>query len=167
MRVRRLLLALLGASSTLLTACQDIAPRELGTSLLYVVGFIRTIAGERPIAIRLDRQACFTPQGRLNFRDASGLGVLVSSAPTRPWATRHYTYPANDGAPRGYLNLSGIASSYPVVRASTIITRARSTVIEGELDWTIGEPLGDFVADTTLSRLRVVGRFSAVAGCDG
>jgi hypothetical protein len=153
-------------AGTLLAACQDFAPRERGSSLLYVTGSIRTLAGVQQLAIRLDRQACFTPVGRLNFRDASGLGVLVINQPPRPWATRHYAYPQNSGAPRGYLNISGIVSSYPVVRASTIITRTDSAAIEGELDWTIGEPLGDFLGDTTVSRLRVVGRFSAVPGCD-
>ncbi len=163
---RRRLAALWSAAGVLLAACQVLSPRELGSSLVYAAGFIRTLKGEQQIAIRLDRQACFTTTGRLNFRDASGLGVLVINAPPRPWATRHYTYPANIGAPRGYLNISGIVSSYPVVRASTIITRADSTAIEGEIDWTIGEPLGDFFGDTTVSRVRVVGRFSAVSGCD-
>lgn len=166
MFAHRMMPALCGIAGVLLTACQELAPRELGSSLVYAAGFIHTLKGEQRIAIRLDRQACFTKTGRLNFRDASGLGVLVINAPPRPWATRHYTYPANSGAPRGYLNVSGIVASYPVVRASTIITRADSTVIEGEIDWTIGEPIGDFLGDTTVSRLRVVGRFSAVAGCE-
>ncbi len=164
-RCRRLS-ALVCAAGAVLAACQDTSPRALGSSLLYAVGFIHTLKGEQQIAIRLDRQACFTTTGRLNFRDASGLGVLVINAPPRPWATRHYTYPANAGAPRGYLNISGVVSSYPVVRASTIITRADSTTIEGEIDWTIGEPLGEFLGDTALSRVRVVGRFSAVSGCE-
>ncbi len=166
MPMHRARTALLGATLAFLTGCQDQAPPERGVSLVYVTGAINTLKGAQSIAIRLDRQACFTTMGRLTFRDASGLGVLVISAPPRPWATRRYTYPQNVGAPRGYLNISGIVSSYPVVRASTIVTRADSVAIEGEIDWTIGEPLGDFLGDTTVSRLRVVGRFSAVPGCD-
>lgn len=147
-----------------LVACQANAPTQVGSSLLYVSGFFRTPKGTQPIALRLDRQACFSA-GRLNFRDASGLGVLVIEAPPRGWGVRTYVFPANFSGARGYLNVSGVAASFPLVRGTTKMTRIDATQMEGEIEWTLGEQLTASISDTTASRLRAVGRFSAVAGC--
>ena len=129
-----------------------------------MAGHIRTAKGAQQIAIRLDRQACFEG-GRLNFRDASGLGVLVIQPPQRGWSVRRFVYPTTLSGARGYLNVSGVASSYPLVRGTTDITRNDVDLMEGEIEWTLGQPLSAGIADTTQSRLRAVGRFSAVGGC--
>jgi hypothetical protein len=147
------------------SACQDQAPRQLGASFVYVAGYLHVPSGERRVAIRLDRQACFS-NGRLNFRDASGLGVLVVDRPNRGWAVRQYSFPQSITGARGFVNVAGVPTSYPLVRGVTRITRADSAMIEGDIDWTLGESLGEVLGDTVLSRLRAVGRFSAVAGCD-
>lgn len=159
----RLLPLLLAAA--VMAGCQDNSPSQIGSAVMYVAGFIRTAKGPQKVAIRLDRQACIA-EGRLNFRDASGLGVLVVESPRRGWTVRSYSVPQNLGGARGYLNISGVTSSYPLVRGSTVISRADSLTIEGEIDWTLGEPLVEGISDTTLSYLRVVGRFSAVPGCE-
>ncbi|MBC7842076.1 MAG: hypothetical protein H7099_07180 [Gemmatimonadaceae bacterium] len=151
-------------AAMLIAGCQDNAPSQLGSSVIYVAGFIRTVRGPRQVAIRLDRQACFDG-GRLNFRDASGLGVLVIEAPRRGWTVRTYAVPDNQGGARGYLNISGVVSSYPLVRGTTRISRTDSLAMEGEIAWTLGEPLAEGISDTTQSYLRAVGRFSAVPGC--
>jgi hypothetical protein len=155
--------ALLVAAAAIV-ACQANAPTQVGSSLLYVSGSFRTAAGTQPIAIRLDRQACFSG-GRLNFRDASGLGVLVIEPPPRGWGVRTYVFPANFSGARGYLNVSGIVASFPLVRGTTTMTWIDANKMEGEIEWTLGEQLTDNISDTTRSRLRAVGRFSAVAGC--
>jgi len=64
----------------------------------------------------------------------------------------------------GYLEIAGIWSRYPLWRGGTVIKRVSDRGIEGEIEWTIGEPSGA-CADTTSSRLRVVGRFSAALSC--
>ncbi len=152
-------------AAALFAACQDTAPSQIGSAVMYVAGFIRTAKGPQKVAIRLDRQACIA-EGRLNFRDASGLGVLVLESPRRGWTVRAYAVPQHLGGARGYLNISGVTSSYPLVRGTTVISRADSLTIQGEIDWTLGEPLVEGISDTTLSYLRVVGRFSAVPGCE-
>ena len=152
------------AAAVLSAGCQASAPSQIGSAVMYVAGFIRTAKGPQKVAIRLDRQACIT-LGRLNFRDASGLGVLVVESPRRGWTVRTYAAPQNLGGARGYLNISGVTSSYPLVRGTTTISHADSLSIEGEIDWTLGEPLVEGISDTTLSYLRAVGRFSAVPGC--
>ena len=161
-RRERLLAAL--AATVAFAACQTDAPTQIGSPLLYVAGHIRTAKGAQQIAIRLDRQACFEG-GRLNFRDASGLGVLVIQQPQRGWSVRRFVYPTTLSGARGYLNVSGVASSYPLVRGTTDITRNDVDLMEGEIEWTLGQPLSAGLADTAQSRLRAVGRFSAVGGC--
>jgi hypothetical protein len=160
---RESLLATL-AATVAFAACQTDAPTQIGSPLLYVTGHIHTTKGAQQLAIRLDRQACFE-SGRLNFRDASGLGVLVIQPPQRGWTVRRYVYPTSLTGARGYLNVSGFTSSYPLVRGTTDITRSDADLMEGEIEWTLGQPLSVGVSDTTQSRLRAVGRFSAVAGC--
>ena len=131
---------------------------------MYTSGFIRTAAGRRDLAIRLDRQACVT-NGNVNLRDASGLGVLVILQPAAGWAVRRYSWPTPSPRARGFLAISGVLYNYPLWRGTTVITRADGTLIEGEIDWTVGEPSGRAI-DTTSSRLRVVGRFRAEMSCD-
>lgn len=160
---REILLAAL-ATTVAFAACQTDSPTQVGVPLLYVDGFIQTATGRRKIAIRLDRQACFKGS-RLSFRDASGLGVLVIQAPTRGWSVQRYVYPTNFGGARGYLNVSGIVPSYPLVRGTTDILLNDTDAMEGDVEWTLGQPVEQNMSDTTLSRLRAVGHFSAVAGC--
>lgn len=162
-QVVRVIAALLVCTGVV-AACQANAPTQVGSSLLYVTGAFRSTNGTQPIEIRLDRQACFAA-GRLNFRDASGLGVLVIQPPPRGWSARTYVFPANFSGARGYLNVSGIAASFPLVRGTTTMTRIDADRMEGEIDWTLGEQLTASISDTTHTRLRAVGRFSAVAGC--
>jgi hypothetical protein len=162
-RVVRVIFALLVCTSAV-AACQANAPTQVGESLLYVTGSFRSAKGTQPIEIRLDRQACFSA-GRLTFRDASGLGVLVIVPPPRGWSVRTYVFPANFSGARGYLNVSGIVPSFPLVRGTTTMTRIDADRMEGEIEWTLGEQLSQSISDTTASRLRAVGRFSAVAGC--
>jgi hypothetical protein len=163
--VTRLGIAVTAGALALLAGCQDQAPNQIGSSVMLVAGYIRTVKGPQEVAIRLDRQACFIGT-TLNFRDASGLGVLVIKPPDRGWAVRRYLAPQNVGGVRGFLNISGMTVSYPMVRGVTTITRVDSLHIDGEIDWTLGEPLGASISDTTLSRLRAVGRFTAVPGCE-
>ena len=160
---REILLAAL-ATTIAFAACQTDSPTQVGTPVLYVNGFIHTPTGRQKIAIRLDRQACVAG-GRVNFRDASGLGVLVVQPPQRGWSVQRYVYPTVFGGPRGYLNVSGMASSYPLVRGTTEILQNDADRIDGEIEWTLGERLATNVSDTTITHLRAVGRFSAVAGC--
>ena len=63
------------------------------------------------------------------------------------------------------LNVSGVVASFPLVRGTTKMTRIDAERMEGEIEWTLGEQLTQSISDTTKSRLRAVGRFSAVAGC--
>ena len=147
-----------------LSACQADAPRPIGAAAVYATGYIGTTAGRRDLAMRFDRQACLSNRN-VNLRDASGLGVLVIQQPTAGWAVRRYGWPTPLPRARGFVNISGVAYTYPLWRGTTVITRADDRVIEGEIDWTVGEPSGTFV-DTTSSRLRVVGRFSAGMSCD-
>ena len=162
-RVPRASVALLMCASAV-AACQANSPTQVGSSLLYVTGVFRSAKGIQPIEIRLDRQACFSA-GRLNFRDASGLGVLVIEPPPRGWGIRTYVFPANFSGARGYLNVSGVVASFPLVRGTTKMTRIDAERMEGEIEWTLGEQITQSVSDTTASRLRAVGRFSAAAGC--
>ena len=154
----------IGVGTLTLGACQEDAPRSIGSAAVYASGFIRTAAGRRDLAIRLDRQACVT-RGNVNLRDASGLGVLVILQPAVGWAVRRYSWPTPSPRARGLLKISGVDYTYPLWRGTTVITRADGTLIEGEIDWTVGEPSGG-AADTTSSRLRVVGRFRAEMSCD-
>ena len=62
-------------------------------------------------------------------------------------------------------NVSGVVASFPLVRGTTKITRNDADRMEGEIEWTLGEQIAEGISDTTESRLRAVGRFSAVAGC--
>lgn len=146
------------------SACQEDAPRPIGTATVYASGYLRTTTGRRDFAIRFDRQACVSNR-EVNLRDASGLGVLVIQPPITGWTVRRYSWPAPAPRAFGFLNIAGVRNTYPLWRGTTVITRADGTLIEGEIDWTIGEPSGTF-ADTTSSRLRVVGRFSAEMSCD-
>lgn len=146
------------------SACQDGAPRPIGVAAVYGSGYIRTNAGRRDLVIRLDRQACVT-DGNVNLRDASGLGILVMQQPSAGWAVRRYNWPSPSPRARGFVQVSGVSYTYPLWRGTTVITRTDAMVVEGEIDWTVGEPRGTFV-DTTSTRVRVVGRFSAAMGCD-
>jgi hypothetical protein len=161
-RLRTISTLVVGAG--VVAACQPNAPTQVGTSLLYVTGEFRTAKGTQPIEIRLDRQACFTAK-RLTFRDASGLGVLVIERPSSGWNLTTYVFPATLSGARGYLNVSGVVPSFPLVRGTTTMTRVDADRMEGEIEWTLGEQRAAGISDTTSSRLRAVGRFSAVAGC--
>ena len=125
------------SSEAALVGCQPNAPVQLGSSVVYVTGYIRTATGRQPIAIRLDRQACFV-SGRIHFRDASGLGVPVIEQPQRGWTIRRYVFPANFTGARGYLNISGVTASYSLVRGSTDPTRNDSDRMEADSEWTLG-----------------------------
>jgi hypothetical protein len=61
--------------------------------------------------------------------------------------------------------VAGISASYPLARGKTVITHTDESVLEGEIDWTLGQPLEDGGVDTTIARLRAVGSFHAVADC--
>jgi len=155
--------ALISIAALSMTACQDEAPQSVGAASVYSSGYIGTTSGRREIAIRLDRQACIE-RGDVYLRDASGLGELVIEQPFQGWQAQRYNWPAPAPVAIGYLEIAGIWSRFPLWRASTVITRVTDRVIDGDIDWTIGEPNGAF-ADTTTSRLRVVGRFSAKRSC--
>ena len=144
-------------------ACQESAPEQVGEAYVYATGRIAVdTVIRKDIAIRLDRQACAQAIG-VNLRDASGLGVLVIQTPLSGWAVRTYTLPRNGVSTRGYLNVSGIVSSFPLARGTTRITRADSVAVDGEIDWTVGHAtLTQGVADTVKSRVRIVGRFHAL-----
>ncbi len=146
-----------------MTACQDEAPRPIGAATVYASGYIRTAAGRRDLVIRLDRQAC-VERGDIYLRDASGSGEFVIEQPFQGWQVQRYNWPAPAPFALGKLNIPRVRYAYPLWRGSTVITRVTDRVIEGEIDWTIGEPSGAF-SDTTSSRLRVVGRFSAERSC--
>lgn len=159
-RVTMALLALLACA-----ACQEGAPVPIGEAWVYATGRI-TVGDsvQKPIAIRLDRQACVQAVG-VNLRDASGLGVLVIQRPVAGFAVRTYTLPRQPqgSSARGYLNVAGIASSFPLVRGTTVITRADSIAVDGRIDWTLGHPTAvQGVGDSTRSNVRVVGTFHAV-----
>lgn len=149
-------------------ACQHDAPSPIGEAWVYATGTI-TVGDsvQKPLTIRLDRQACLQSTG-VALRDASGLGVLVVQRPTAGFAVRTYTLPRQAATARGYLNVAGIASSFPLVRGTTVITRADSIAVDGRLDWTLGHPTAvQGVGDSTRSRVRVVGTFHAVrVPCD-
>jgi hypothetical protein len=154
----------LGLSLLATSGCQENAPRPIGVALVYATGFIRTPDGPRDLTIRFDRQACL--KGRnVEVRDASGLGVLVLEEPLIGWGVRRYLVPARTITLRGYLKVSGLAVLLPLARGSTDITRASGNVINGRLDWTIGSPTSS-PTDTTTTRMRVVGEFSATERCD-
>ncbi|MCC7054440.1 MAG: hypothetical protein IT355_14320 [Gemmatimonadaceae bacterium] len=157
-------IALVG--SLFCVGCQDAAPVQVGAASVHASGHITVDSMRREIAIRLDRQACVQPIG-VNFRDASGLGVLVIQTPFSGWAVGTYTLPRVRFSTRGYLNVSGIGSSFPLVRGTTTITRADSVAVDGHIDWTVGHPVVTGAMDTVRSRVRVVGRFHALRqSCD-
>jgi hypothetical protein len=152
-------LALLATSG-----CQENAPRQIGVARVYASGFIATADGPRELVIRFDRQACLNRRN-VEVRDASGLGALVIEEPFVGWGVRRYLVPSRTVTLRGGLKVSGLSVILPLVRGTTDVTRASSNVISGRLDWIIGHPSTN-TADTTTTRVRVVGEFSATEPCD-
>lgn len=160
----RSVFAFIGLMMTL--SCQEGAPRPIGVALVYAAGELDTSRGRQAIAIRFDRQACLLGRD-VNLRDASGLGVFVLEEPAIGWGVRRFTLPAPSRSPqvRGFLNVAGLGYSLPLARGTAVISRATLSRIDGDIDVTVGQPTGR-LADTTKTRVRVVGRFSATERCD-
>ena len=153
-----------GVAALVSAGCQENAPPKIGESLVYAAGRLQAIGEQREVVIRLDQQACLVKTGDVNLRDASGLGVLVMARPTFGWTERTYSFPRNITTVRGYLNISGLSTSFPLVRGTTTVTRAAGDAIDARIDWTIGHP-SKADPDTTTTHIRIIGSFHAVPGC--
>ncbi len=164
MTVRRLRPALTTLLLLALAGCQENAPPKVGESLVYAAGSLQAVGVQKEVVIRLDQQACLVKTGDVNLRDASGLGVLVLTRPSFGWSVRSYSFPRSITTVRGYLNISGLGTSFPLVRGTTTVTRADPDAVDARIDWTIGHP-SKATSDSVTTHIRVVGNFHAVPGC--